>query len=83
MGLMSDKIMEMMLKEFNKLPPKAKNAFLWVIINKEVVKELCKGPKMSEEKIQAYSEIALEKEDYITFLMLQYKKEIDRQEEDN
>ena len=74
---------EKILKDLEKLSPKAQDAFWWMIINKKVVKELCKGPKMSEEKIKTLSDIALEKEDYITYALIQFKKYLDSKGENS
>lgn len=73
-----EKYVEIILEEFEKLPPEFQTAFLWVAVNIKVVMELCKGPKMSEEKIEIFSRIALEKEDYITYVLIQFKKVIDK-----
>ena len=76
-----EKYVEIILEEFEKLPPEFQPAFLWVAVNIKVIMELCKGPKMSEKKIEVFSRIALEKEDYITYALIQFKKAIDSQEE--
>ena len=76
-----EKYVQIILEEFEELPPEFQKAFLWVAVNIKVVMELCKGPKMSEKKIETFSQIALEKEDYITYVIVQFKKAIDNQEE--
>lgn len=76
-----EKYVQIILEDFEELPPEFQKAFLWVAVNIKMVMELCKGPKMSEEKIEAFSQIALEKEDYITYVLVQFKKAIDNQEE--
>lgn len=75
---MSEKYEQILMEEFEKLSPKAQEGFLTLVMNIEVVKELCKGPKMTEEKIDKFSRIALEKEDYVTFWLLQFKRATDR-----
>ena len=75
---MREKYEQLLLEEFEKLSPKAQEAFLTLVMNIEVVKELCKGPKMTEEKIAKFSQIALEKEDYTTFWLIQFKRATDR-----
>ena len=75
---MSEKYEQILMEEFEKLSPKAQEGFLTLVINIEVAKELCKGPKMTEEKIEKFSQIALGKEDYVTFWLLQFKRAIDR-----
>ena len=75
---MSEKYEQILMEEFEKLSPKAQEGFLTLVMNIEVVKELCKGPKMTEEKLAKFSQIALEKEDYVTFWFLQFKRAIDR-----
>lgn len=76
-----EEYVQIILEEFEKLPPAFQPAFLWVAVNIKVIMELCKGPKMSEKKIEVFSRIALEKEDYITYALIQFKKAIDSQEE--
>ena len=76
-----EKYVQIILEEFEELPPEFQKAFLWVAVNIKVVMELCKGPKMLEKKIETFSQIALEKEDYITYVIVQFKKAIDNQEE--
>ena len=73
-----EKYVQIILEEFDKLPPAFQKAFLWVAVNIKVVMELCKVPKMSEEKIEKFSRIALEKEDYFTYALIQFKKAIDQ-----
>ena len=73
-----EKYVQIILEEFEKLPPEFQKAFLWIAVNIKVVMELCKGPKMSGQKIETFSEIALEKKDYITYMLVQFKKTIDR-----
>ena len=75
---MKEKYVDLLLREYETLPTVLQEPFLCMVANIEVAKELCKGPKMAEEKITKFSKIALEKEDYITFWLLQFKRAIDK-----
>ncbi len=75
---MKKKDIQKLKQELEPFPPKMQDAFWQMIANINVAKELCKGPKMSEDKIELFSQKALEQEDYLTFWLIYYKKITDQ-----
>ena len=63
-----------LIEKVNQLPPEIQTAFWWIVENLDFVNELCKGEKMQENIIDDLAQKALEKEDYLLFLLIQYKK---------
>lgn len=60
-----DKIEELL----NKSPDSAKAAFFWAIENFDFIKKTCRNSAMSEEETEKYINEALEKKDYIMFIL--------------
>ena len=57
-------------ENLKKLPEKAQRAFCWAIENRDFVIEMCRESDMTYEEIEENKKKALEKEDYILFLIL-------------
>lgn len=56
-------------KMINKLPEKARASFFWAIENFDFIKKACRNSAMSEEEIEKNIIEALEKDDYIMFIL--------------
>ena len=57
-------------EELKKLPEKAQRAICWTIENLDFVVDMCRESEMTCEEIEMYKNEAIEKEDYVLFLIL-------------
>ena len=57
-------------EELKKLPEKAQRAICWAIENLDFVVDMCRESEMTCEEIEMYKNEAIEKEDYVLFVIL-------------
>lgn len=69
---------EDVLEQIGRLTVKQQQAAAWMLGNIELLDRLCEGEKMAEEQIIELKKKALENNDYIMLIMILYKAEKDR-----
>ena len=57
-------------EELKKLPEKAQRAICWAIENLDFVVDMCRESEITCEEIEMYKNEAIEKEDYVLFVIL-------------
>ena len=57
-------------EELKKLPEKAQRAICWAMENLDFVVDMCRESEMTPEEIEMHKVEAIEKEDYVLFLIL-------------
>ncbi len=66
----NDEMLGKIEEAIKELPEKAQQAIYWTIAHLDLVKEMCKNPKMTDEEIEKYKEDARAKEDYMMLVLL-------------
>lgn len=65
---------EILMEDMKRLPPNAKNAMIWLIENIDIVNEITGGEGLTPEAAEKYQKIALEKEDFVMWGLIQYQQ---------
>ena len=63
-----------LMEDIKRLPPKAKDAMIWLIENIDIVNEITGGESLTPETAEKYQKIALEKEDLVMWGLIQYQQ---------
>ncbi len=73
MSKMTDRV-DKLMADMNRLPLKAKDAMIWLIENIDIVNEITDGENLTPEAAEKYQKIALEKEDFVMWGLIQYQQ---------
>ncbi len=75
-----EQIMKTLQEKIEMLPKEMQNAVCWIIKHIELVEQITDGEKMADVKVEKYLKMAKEKEDYIMWALVAYKRSKDQKE---